>query len=80
MAEKLAGLVEPNLQRYNDRFDSGQQMARRLEAIDGRGNSLEAHVLGEKLDALKHGVSVEITPSAHQYFDLAAKLRKDLLK
>lgn len=81
MAEKLAGLVQPNLQRYNDRFDSGKQMASLLEKLDGRGNSLGAQVLGEKLEGYKHGVGkTEIAPSAHDYFDFAAKLRKDLLK
>jgi len=55
-------------------------MAGTLEQLDGRGNSVSAKLLGLTLDhKLKHGVApVEIAPTAHDYFDLAAKLRKDL--
>lgn len=54
-------------------------MAGTLEQLDGRGNSVSAKLLGYTLEGLKHGLqSIEITPTAHDYFDLAAKLRKGL--
>jgi len=55
-------------------------MAGALEQLDGRGNSVSAKLLGYTLEGLKHGVQhTEILPSSpNDYFDLAAKLRKDL--
>jgi len=54
-------------------------MASKLESLDGRGNSLGAMVLGEKLEGLKHGVvKTEIVSQANTYFNLADKLRKGL--
>jgi len=74
--------AQSDLVHFNDRHDSFKQMAGALEQLDGRGNSLSAKLLGLTIDhKLKHGVQpTEIAPSAHDYFDLAAKLRKGLLK